>query len=407
VVITVTGANSTTMPATDDDGNGVFDGIYVGAFTPQGYGADQVTVTIEGQTVGTESISTAPRPADPAQSLVSAPDGRVDSPTTVSVAVKNTAGEAYDYGDIRPLTVLVTVSGANTATFAATDPDLDGTYQGSYTPAFPGTDQIGATINGSAVGNTATSQVAPLSGPLTVQVSISGGAPSDGLPVIVYQGTNPTPFLGGTTDATGKVTFPDVVFGPYTVHLPKRDFDVQFAAMTRSIDLTQTTHTVTFTGTTQTLRAGASVWRVRSGGSGNAFQYVVGGRSWVSANNQVQNDLLLGVTGHLATIHSVGENAFVATLVAKLCPNETNPSRCKYQGWIGLSDTAVQGSFRWVTGEALTFTRWAVGEPSGKNNEDHVEIDLTGFWSDTNGASSTNEGYVVEWKVTWPLTPPF
>ena len=102
-----------------------------------------------------------------------------------------------------------------------------------------------------------------------------------------------------------------------------------------------------------------------------------------------------------------GENGFVAFLVAAQCPNETNVKKCKYQGWIGLSDEVSEGTFVWTTGEALTFTSWATGEPSGKNNEDHVEINLEGKWTDENGASSTNEGYVVEWDVVWPTTPPF
>ncbi len=399
-----------TAQAEDDDGNGNFDGTYVATYTPDSYGDFDITVTVNGDDTGDspQTITTAPRPADASLSAISAPDGRVDSPKTVSVAVKNTAGEAYVYGDIRPITVEVTVSGANDASFSATDSDLDGTYEGSYTPSFPGTDRIDATIDGEAVTGT-TSEVAPLSGDMVVIVSITGGAPSDGLPVYLYQGTDPDPVATAVTAQDGSATFADLVFGEYVVHLPKRDFDVQYAQATQTFTHSRAPDTATFTGSTQGLPSTARVWRIRLGGSGNAFQYIVGGRSWTSAQNQVRDAVLLGVQGHLATLTSAEENTFVADyLFQDRCPNTSNPKQCKYKGWIGLTDEVVEGDYRWVTGEAFDFASWPDGVTpvDRKGNQDYVETGIDGLWDITNGASTTNEGYFVEWEVTWPTTPP-
>ncbi len=419
VEVVVTGSNGASVVAEDPDG----DGIYVASYTPEAYGDDEITVTINGTPTGDSpiSITTLPRPVDPSQSsatlLSAAPevapgDGKVDAQTDITVDVRNTAGDPYDYAagypDDRTIDVQVVVSGANTvASFPATD-NGDGTYLAAYTPTAAGTDNVAITIDGTPIsGSPYTSEVAPLRGDLTVTIDITGPgiAPEDGLPVNLYSGID----LVGTavTDGSGVATFSDVLFGSYTVHLPKRDFDADFTTMTKVVDHQSTPSNTTFEAFSQTLPDGVFVYRVKEDGNGNAFQYVLNNRSWVSAQNQVKDDVLLGVSGHLATIHTEGENTFVAGLVGAECPNETNENRCKYQGWIGLTDTDSEGSFQWVTGESLSFTNWKVGEPSGKNNEDHVEINLFGFWTDENGASSNNEGYVVEWEVVWPNTPPF
>ncbi len=358
---------------------------------------------------------------DPAQSSASVADGEVESETTISVTLVNTNGGAYDYGAIRPVQVEVAVTGANTATLSATDSDGDGVYEASYTPLNAGTDHVQVSVEeagvlGKTVIGAYTSEVAPLSGDLVVVVEITGGAPADGLPVYLYDGTGTTPAFTATTDPSGSATFVDIDFGDYTVHLPKRDFDVQFTTMTRAITHDQAPNRVTFTGTTLAMPATASVWRIRADGSGNAFQYVPSGRSWTSAQNQLRDDVLHGAQGHLATATSPEENAFVAAFFATdpaLCPDDTSTKKCRVRGWLGLTDEAVEGHFEWVTGEEAGWFSWPDGNTAPdqpldrKGNRDHVEIGPDGLWGIINGASSTNDGYFVEWEVEWPVTPPF
>jgi hypothetical protein len=48
--------------------------------------------------------------------------------------------------------------------------------------------------------------------------------------------------------------------------------------------------------------------------------------------------------------------------------------------WIGLTDMFNEGTFQWVSGEPVTYTNWAAGEPSG---EDFVYMAAgTGLWND-------------------------
>lgn len=58
--------------------------------------------------------------------------------------------------------------------------------------------------------------------------------------------------------------------------------------------------------------------------------------------------------GHLVTITSADEQAFINTLL----PAETN-ARLYWAGSV-MSD-----KWRWITDEPMTYTNWAPGEPSG------------------------------------------
>ncbi|XP_054027247.1 macrophage mannose receptor 1 [Dryobates pubescens] len=61
-----------------------------------------------------------------------------------------------------------------------------------------------------------------------------------------------------------------------------------------------------------------------------------------------------GEEGHLATVESRYEQAYLTSLVG-LRPD-------KYF-WLGLSDTEEQGTFKWASGEAVSFTHWDAAMP--------------------------------------------
>jgi hypothetical protein len=57
--------------------------------------------------------------------------------------------------------------------------------------------------------------------------------------------------------------------------------------------------------------------------------------------------------------------------------------------WLGLTDEAQEGVWRWVDGSLLTYGRWHPGEPNNLGNEDFVHVVGAGqaTWNDLNAGS--------------------
>jgi cysteine-rich repeat protein len=108
----------------------------------------------------------------------------------------------------------------------------------------------------------------------------------------------------------------------------------------------------------------APIWRTRPGTSQayGAFGEAV---AWDEARERCR---LRG--GHLATLQDEAEHAFVA-------------GWARQPLWIGAGDGRREGEMRWVTGEAVAFARFALGEPDDRNGQsDCVAIDRDGRWHD-------------------------
>jgi hypothetical protein len=105
--------------------------------------------------------------------------------------------------------------------------------------------------------------------------------------------------------------------------------------------------------------------------------------TWTNARTACAN-----MGGHLVTITSAAENTFVFN---------TWPS-----GWIGFTDEAVEGQWRWVTNEAVTYTNWNGGEPNNAGNEDYAQFVSGGRWNDLPNVSLP---YVLEFEYTVTTTP--
>jgi flagellar hook assembly protein FlgD len=96
--------------------------------------------------------------------------------------------------------------------------------------------------------------------------------------------------------------------------------------------------------------------------------------------------------GHLVTITSAKENTFVKSLVEK-----ANIGYC----WLGATDEAKEGTWKWVTGESFKFSYWRDGEPNNTDNNEHYlsTWDYT-QWNDYSNDSGSVKGYVCEWDMT-------
>jgi hypothetical protein len=98
--------------------------------------------------------------------------------------------------------------------------------------------------------------------------------------------------------------------------------------------------------------------------------------TWAQADLAAKN---LG--GHLVTITNATEN----TLFNGLGLN-----------WIGYTDQVVEGTWRWCTGETMSYTNWAPGEPNNSGNQDFAAVNFTGSgqWDDAGTASTMP--YILE-----------
>lgn len=130
-------------------------------------------------------------------------------------------------------------------------------------------------------------------------------------------------------------------------------------------------------------------WTLAGGGNGHFYQLIPENITWEEARVAAAAMTFNGFTGHLATLTSAEENAFLNTTF-----NTT--------GWIGLfqpdGSNEPDGGFQWVTAEALGFTNWNEEEPNNLGDEKYVEALLGDQWNDAT-AQVTNF-YFVEFGTS-------
>ena len=85
----------------------------------------------------------------------------------------------------------------------------------------------------------------------------------------------------------------------------------------------------------------------------------------------------------------------------------TPPQIDRAHFWIGLTDTAVEGTFVWNSGEPFSYSKWHGAEPSnGPGEEDYVALDwrttIGWAWNDipNNGYPTLQRGFVTERAVS-------
>ena len=117
--------------------------------------------------------------------------------------------------------------------------------------------------------------------------------------------------------------------------------------------------------------------------NGHSYYRSTGSMTWTDARTACTN-----MGGHLVTVTTAAENNFIFNLW---------PS-----GWIGLSDEAVEGQWRWVTGEPYTWGNWNPGEPNNAGNEDYIQFVGNGKWNDL---PNTSLPYVLEFEYIVTFTP--
>lgn len=116
--------------------------------------------------------------------------------------------------------------------------------------------------------------------------------------------------------------------------------------------------------------------------------------SWQDAKKEAEAMTYNGLKGHLATVDTAEENAFITTL------GDVSGH------WIGgiqpLGSEEPAGNWQWITGETMDYTNWNYGEPnnysSGENVMQYVSSD--GRWNDLPSGTYAINGYIVEFDTT-------
>lgn len=117
------------------------------------------------------------------------------------------------------------------------------------------------------------------------------------------------------------------------------------------------------------------------GSYGSSDYYVVtdsadGMLLWTEAEAAAVN---LG--GHLVAINNAAEESWLRTTIG-----------LTERLWIGFTDMAVEGTWAWTNGDAVTYTNWAGGEPNNAGGEDYAVVNwlASGQWNDL---PDTGAGY--------------
>lgn len=135
--------------------------------------------------------------------------------------------------------------------------------------------------------------------------------------------------------------------------------------------------------------------------TGHLYEVVSSTKTWTQAKTAADLLTLDGAPGYLATITSSAENAFVS-------------ARLSGAGWMGASDSAVEGTWNWVDGPENgtqfwsgnfsgntvggQYANWSGGEPNNAGNEDCAQFlsGGTGMWNDLPCTVTTLPYYVAE-----------
>jgi hypothetical protein len=185
---------------------------------------------------------------------------------------------------------------------------------------------------------------------------------------------------------------------------------LQFSGTLTNVNAALATLAYTRSGTgTDTLEASlVAAGEVFFPDNGHLYEYVSFTSTWNNAKTNAEGRMKYSSTGYLTTITSQAENDFVA-------------ARLLNAGWMGASDIALEGDWKWVVGPEATnsfwlgdstggtvsgrYANWGTGEPNNAGDEDCAQFLTggTGKWNDLPCNTTTLPGYVVEYGGVSPL----
>jgi hypothetical protein len=109
----------------------------------------------------------------------------------------------------------------------------------------------------------------------------------------------------------------------------------------------------------------------------NHIYYLLTQDNWTGSEAQA-----VALGGHLTTVNDANENSWIYS-------HFSNYGSVNRRIWIGLTDAQVEGSFHWINGEALAYSNWESGEPSGDGDYVHMYWN-DGKWNDLSDVNFVN-----------------
>lgn len=152
--------------------------------------------------------------------------------------------------------------------------------------------------------------------------------------------------------------------------------------------------------------------------NGHYYELVSGSYTWSDAVAGAASRTYKGMTGYLATITSASEQNFISSLNSIFQVN--SPTSI----WVGGSDAAKEGTWKWVTGPEAGqifyiagaasqpgYSNWWIGEPNGSTFENALlyagwtnQADWLGRWND--GYPLARTSYLVEYSAPAAVPEP-
>lgn len=182
-----------------------------------------------------------------------------------------------------------------------------------------------------------------------------------------------------------------------TIRVTDNGYGSLFSQTNVTINLNDLNETPSFDPIQSVLNANPSLRY--SAATGSFYRLVTGGVNFATATGNAAAMTVNGVGGHIANITSPAENAFLNSMITT-------------STWIGGSDAAVEGEWRWQGGpeagqmfwlgnaagsaQGGFYTNWGGGEPNNSGNEDAVQLLTNGRWNDINAGNALP--YLVEWN---------
>jgi hypothetical protein len=142
--------------------------------------------------------------------------------------------------------------------------------------------------------------------------------------------------------------------------------------------------------------------------NGHYYELIETTLSWENARDAAAGMTYNGVQGHLATITSPEEEAFVVGQWPCIgYDHPTNYSNCGGEAhvWLGATDVDSETNWLWITGEPWNYTDWATNEPNGGTNENCLAYrdEDGGYWNDE--PCDFSRWYLVEYDTTATSVP--